>query len=64
MNVFKTLSQGNGRISETNITSFLSYLLDSNNELRNSFFYLFIQLIDSHIVENKVSDLLNLKGKS
>lgn len=41
MNIFKSLSQGNGTISETNITSFLSYLLNSTNELDNSFLVLF-----------------------
>ena len=48
MNIFKSLSQGNGSISETNITSFLSYLLNSTNELDNSFILLFLELIDKN----------------
>lgn len=64
MNIFKALSEGNGRISETNVTSFISYLLDSSNELKNSFFVLFAHLIDSEITNNKVCDLLNINQKS
>ena len=60
MNIFKSLSQGNGRISETNITSFLSYLLNSTNELDNSFLLLFFDLIDKNLPVNKLNDLLNL----
>ncbi|MDR1055835.1 MAG: hypothetical protein LBL90_08455 [Prevotellaceae bacterium] len=36
MNIFKALLVGNGKISETNITSFISYLFDMTNELKNS----------------------------
>ncbi len=64
MNIFKALSEGNGRITETNITSFLNYLLDNSNELNNSFFVLFMELIDSHLEDNKLSDLLDIKQKS
>jgi hypothetical protein len=64
MNVFKALSEGHGRISETNITSFISYLLNSRNELKNSFFILFALLVDSELSENKICDLLNIKQKS
>ncbi|HEY4064162.1 MAG TPA: hypothetical protein VGM30_19785 [Puia sp.] len=61
MNIFKSLSKGNGRISETNITSFLSYLLDSSNELNNSFLLLFFLLVDDNLQENKILNLLNLR---
>jgi len=63
MNIFKALSEGNGRISETNITSFINYLLNSANELNNSFFILFIKLIDSQ-TDNKICDLLGIKQKT
>jgi len=63
MNIFKALSEGHGQISETNITSFVSYLLNSSNELKNSFFVLFAQLIDTGLCENKICDLLNIKQK-
>ena len=64
MNIFKALSEGHGQISETNITSFVSYLLNSSNELKNSFFVLFAQLIDTGLNESKICDLLNIKQKS
>jgi hypothetical protein len=64
MNIFKALSEGNGRISETNITSFLNYLLDNSNELNNSFFVLFMELIDSQLSENKLCDLLEINQKN
>ena len=63
MNIFMALSEGHGQISETNITSFVSYLLNSSNELKNSFFVLFAQLIDTGLNENKICDLLNIKQK-
>ena len=63
MNIFKALSAGNGKISETNVTSFMSYLLDSSNELNNSFFLLFLNLIDKHLESDKLCDLLNLNQK-
>ena len=62
MNIFKALSEGNGKISETNITSFLSYLLDSSNELNNVFFMLFIKLIDKHLKSRKIVEILNLRN--
>lgn len=64
MNIFKSLSQGNGTISETNITSFLSYLLNSANELNNSFLLLFFDLIDNNSNGLKVLDFLNLKQQT
>jgi hypothetical protein len=64
MNIFKALSEGNGRISETNITSFINYLLDSTNELNNSFFILFAHLIDSQIETDKICTLLGINQKS
>lgn len=64
MNIFKALSEGNGKISETNITSFMNYLLDSTNELNNSFFILFAKLIDEQISKNKIGDYLKLNQKS
>jgi len=63
MNIFKALSEGNGRISETNITSFMSYLLDSTKELNDSFFVLFARLADLEITNNKICDLLNINHK-
>jgi hypothetical protein len=64
MNIFKALSEGNGKISETNITSFVNYLLDSANELNNTFFGLFAKLIDKQLEKNKLCELLNIKQPS
>lgn len=64
MNIFKALSEGNGRISETNVTSFMNYLLDSANELNNSFFVLFAKLIDQHQDNNKLCDLIGISQKT
>lgn len=64
MNIFKSLSQGNGTISETNITSFLSYLLNSTNELDNSFLLLFFDLIDKNLPGSKINGLLQLGNGS
>ncbi len=64
MNIFKALSEGNGKISETNVTSFMSYLLDSSNELNNAFFVLFLNLIDKSLETDNLFDLLDLKKNS
>ncbi len=64
MNIFKALSEGNGKISETNITSFLNYLLDSSNELNNSFFILFSNLIDQNLDNPILKTNLFLEARS
>lgn len=64
MNIFKSLSLGNGTISETNITSFLSYLLNSTNELNNAFLLLFFELVDEALDDGKIYALLNLPPAS
>lgn len=64
MNIFKALSGGNGRISETNITSFMNYLLDSSNELNNSFFVLFVDLLDKGDVNSGLFEMLHVKGRT
>ncbi|MES2776811.1 MAG: PD-(D/E)XK nuclease family protein [Bacteroidota bacterium] len=61
MNIFKSLTTGHGNISETNITSFLSFLLNSTNELDNSFLVLFLELIDQNLKDNRLADLLQLR---
>ena len=45
MNIFKALSQGNGQISETNMTSFLSYLLNESDEFGSAFLLIFLESI-------------------
>jgi len=46
MNIFDALSQGNGKISETNITSFVSYILNENNNFSSVFLALLFEEID------------------
>jgi hypothetical protein len=64
MNIFKALSEGNGRISETNITSFMNYLFDSSNELNDAFVVLFLKLVDAHLDSNRIIPFLNLKSNN
>lgn len=60
MNIFKALSQGNGQITETNITSFLSYLLNESNEFGNSFLIIFLENLDKALENKNLHELLNL----
>ena len=62
MNIFKSLSQGNGKITETNLTSFLSFLLSKNSEIGNAFFMLFLEYVDSLTDNNGINNILNLQG--
>jgi hypothetical protein len=55
MNIFKALSEGNGQITETNITSFFSYLLNKTNDLDSSFFIVLLE----HIGNNLNLDIMN-----
>lgn len=64
MNIFKALSQGNGKISETNITSFMSYLLDSSNELNNAFSILFLNQIINEIKSDELNKILEIEKHS
>lgn len=45
MSIFKALSKGNGKISETNITSFINYFLASTNELKTTLILLQIIIL-------------------
>lgn len=49
MNIFKALSQGDGSINETNITSFLSFICNDSNDFSSSFMVLFIELINKEL---------------
>jgi len=61
MNLFKALSNGHGKISETNITSFLSYLLNQTSELGVTFAALLLKRLDDDL-DNWISQTLNLTG--
>ena len=46
MNIFKALSQGDGSINETNVTSFLSFIFNETNNFSASFPFLFLEHIE------------------
>lgn len=64
MNIFKALSQGDGSINETNITSFLSYILNETNEFSASFLLLFLEEIGRTIDGFNINDILNFTGNN
>lgn len=59
MNIFEALSQGNGQISETNITSFLSFLLNKTNECGSAFLIIFLEYLE---INN--NSILEINGNS
>lgn len=59
MNIFKALSQGDGSINETNVTSFLSYILNETNEFSSSLMILLLELIEKEMDTN-INDILNI----
>lgn len=64
MNIFQALSQGDGSISETNVTSFLSFLLNNKFEFSASLFLLFIELVSENLESNLFNTVLSIKGNS
>jgi hypothetical protein len=64
MNIFKALSQGDGSINETNVTSFLSYIFNEINEFSSSFLLLFLEQIETHIDNFEFQDILEYSGRS
>ena len=53
MNIFKILSSGDGSIKEPNISAFLGYLLDPNQEHG-----LLKALIDPLILKDEINELI------
>ena len=64
MNIFKALSQGYGSITETNFTSFLTYLLSEENECNNYLLIIFIQYIEKITKNSILKDLLKIDSDS
>lgn len=60
MNIFRALSQGDGSINETNVTSFLSYILNETNNFSAPFILLLIEKIEKEIDLNIISDILKI----
>lgn len=64
MNIFNALSQGYGSISETNYTSFLSFLLTDNNECKNYFFIEFLRSIENEADLSIINNILKIDQKT
>ncbi len=60
MNIFKALSQGDGSINETNVTSFFSFICNESNEFSASFLILFLEEINKKLDK----DLIEIQGNS
>lgn len=60
MNIFRALSQGDGSISETNVTSFFSYILNENNDYSAPLLLLILDEIESRLDEFKVNNVFSL----
>lgn len=60
MNIFKALSQGDGRINETNVTSFLSFICNESTEFSAAFLILFLEEINHRLNES----LFDIEGKT
>ena len=63
MNIFETLQKGKGSINEENISSFLGYLLDPNedHDLKTVFFEKFLKFVDIKDSEIKITNTDSLK---
>ena len=64
MNIFKALSQGDGSINETNVTSFLSYIFNETNYFSSSFLLLFLEQIETQIDNFDFKNIIEYTGKS
>lgn len=64
MNIFKALSQGDGSINETNVTSFLSYVIHESNEFSAPFLLLFLDHINDELINHNVYDFIEVSGRS
>jgi hypothetical protein len=63
MNIFEVLSNGKGRINEENVSAFLGYLLDpnENHDLGSEFFEKFLTKIGIKEDEIKATDIDNIE---
>lgn len=64
MNIFNALSQGDGSISETNITSFLSYVFNENVSFGAPLLILFLDLVNENLNSIDLKDILEIRGES
>ena len=63
MNIFKALSQGDGSINETNVTSFMSYIFNETNDFSSSFLLLFLELIENQLDNFEFQNIIGYTGK-
>src|ERR1041385_4249394 len=64
MNIFKALSQGDGTINETNVTSFLSYVFNETTEFSSSFLFLFLEQIDKQLNNDGLGNIIESSYKN
>ena len=64
MNIFKALSQGDGSINETNVTSFLSYILNETNDFSATLFLLLFEQIENQIEKIDFQNIIEISGKN
>jgi hypothetical protein len=64
MNIFKALSQGDGSINETNITSFLSFIFNETNEFSAPFLLLFFDEIEKQLDDFSFNDIIKISGSN
>ena len=64
MNIFKALSQGDGSINETNVTSFLSFIFNETNEFSASFLLIFLDEIEKQLDDFSFNDIIKISGSN
>jgi hypothetical protein len=64
MNIFKALSQGDGSINETNVTSFMSYIFNETNDFSSSFLLLFLEQIENQLDNFEFQNIIGYTGKN
>lgn len=63
VNIFEALSDGHGRISETNTTSFLSYLLNQTSDVKLAFSSIMLKLLNAKL-DNWLFEYLDIEHKT
>ncbi len=64
MNIFNALSQGDGSITETNVTSFLSYTFNETNEFSATLLLLFLAEIEIQVEGLSFDEILSISGNN
>lgn len=64
MNIFKALSQGDGSINETNVSSFLSFVCNESNDFSASFLLLFLEEVEAKINDFSFENIIEISGSN